>query len=184
MKAITKRTSLFKRHKVLIVLCCLIIAITVGAYFLVQYRSNQLKKQAAVEANKKNAETDKSSKKDILNKESDSIESTDGLPENSTSTTSDNVATNPNLSVTIVSTSQTGGNVAVTAQTNGAGSCVFNYEPADGGKPVSRQVNVSHNSCSVSISQNEFTYLGQWKLTATYYSGGKKAETSQYVKIY
>lgn len=183
MKALTKRTSFFKQRKVLIALLCLLVAVLVGVYFFVQYQQDQAKKQEIAEVNKKNAKTDKSSKKDILNKDGDTTESTEGLPENSTSTTTDNVPTNPDLSVKITTASQSGGVVVASAQTNGTGTCVFMYEPADGGKPVSRQVNVSGNSCSVSISQNEFTYLGQWKLTAIYYSGGKKAEASQNVTI-
>jgi hypothetical protein len=105
------------------------------------------------------------------------------LPNNSNDTTSGAVPTNAALTVKVLSSNQSGGLIKSTAQTSDTGTCVFLYAPADGGRPVTREVASAGNLCSVSISQNEFTYLGTWKLTVTYYREGAKAEVSQDVSI-
>ncbi len=106
-----------------------------------------------------------------------------GLPEKSNSSTTDEVPSDPQLSVSIVTTDQANGLVTASANTSQAtGTCVFLYStPQD--KPVTRQVGVNDSHCSVSIPQNEFSYIGQWTLKVTYYSDGKKTEVEKSVTI-
>jgi len=73
--------------------------------------------------------------------------------------------------------------VESSAQTNNSGTCVFNFKPADDGKPVTRQVAVSNKTCSTSIPENEFTYIGNWSLTVTFYNNSQKAEAQKDVSI-
>jgi len=127
--------------------------------------------------------TNHSPKQDVIDKSS-SQPGTNGLPTDSTSKTTDQIPTNSALTVSISSFSQSNGMVQASAQTSGDGTCVFLYAPADGGKPVTLQATVSSNTCSASASQNEFVYLGQWKLTVTFYSNNSKAQATQDVTIH
>lgn len=130
--------------------------------------------------------TNNSAKRDAANQDDGKAPSGAGagLPKSSTSMTSDQVPISSKLSITITSTSQSDGLVKASAQTSGSGTCVFLYQPSDDGKPVTRQLDTSGNTCSVNISQNEFVYLGQWQLTVTYYSDNSKAEVSRNVTIH
>lgn len=173
MKSLSSKKSSSRRRKIIIFVVVLaLIGVGVGAY----YYPKIYKQEPAEE--QQTAETDNSVKKEDTNEAP-----SEGLPDNSSSVTSDQVEANPSLSVDIADTSQSSGMVRASAKTSGSGTCVFLYEPGDGGKPVSKSTVVSGNVCSFSASQNEFAYLGQWKLTVTYYNGGKKAEASQNVTI-
>ena len=105
-----------------------------------------------------------------------------GLPENSSSTTSDQVQVDSSLSVVISSTLQENGMVNAKAQTSGSGTCVFEYKTS-GDKPVINQVSVNGTTCESSIPEVQFAKLGGWNLNVTYYSNGQKAETNQNVTI-
>ena len=108
---------------------------------------------------------------------------TEGLPTDSLDTTSDQVPVNEDLTVAISSFSQANGLVESTAETNNSGTCVFSYVPADGGKPVTKQVTVNDKICKASISEGEFTYLGNWVLTVTFYNNAQKIEAQKNVSI-
>lgn len=182
MKKLSSKKSLSKRRKLIILLALIVlVGAGIGAYYYVKYNQEQAEKQAVIDRDSKAALTDKSAKKDSLDETKKT--SSSGLPNNSTEMTSDEVATGTALSVAIVSASQANGYVKATANTNGSGTCVFSYRPADDGMPVTRQVEVVGNKCSINISQNEFAYLGSWTLKVTYYSNGTKAEASQNVTI-
>jgi len=107
----------------------------------------------------------------------------EGLPSNSTETTSEEVPVSENLQVTITSFSQSNGVVQVSTKTSGEGTCVFAFKPADGGKPVTKQMTVDNKSCNISIPETEFAYLGQWALSVTFYNDNLKAEVQQDVSI-
>lgn len=178
MKSLSSKSSLSRRRKIIIAgVILLLIGASVGAYFY-----NKQIQDEATKKEQESSDSSHSSKEDIINSKNSS-NSSEGLPKNSSSTTSEQVPTSSSLSVNIASTSQTGGMVKASAQTSGSGTCVFLYQPADSGKPVTREINVTNNNCSLAISQNEFAYLGNWKLTVTYYSGGGKVEASQNVTI-
>lgn len=106
-----------------------------------------------------------------------------GLPADSAATTTDKIPTSDTLSVSVSSFAQSNGTVDATAKTSADGTCVFTYVPADGGKPVTRQVATSSSTCTASIPTNEFTYLGKWSLTVTLYSNSQKAEVQRDVAI-
>ena len=179
MKSIYRKKRFFNRRNLLMALLVTALISCGTFYFINQSSSHDKKDQERAKTNKRgggkaNAEAKRKTSSD---------NSGNGLPENSESTTSDQVPNSSSLSVNITSASQSGGLVRASAQTNSGGTCVFLYKPGDNGKPVTRQVDVASNNCSVSISQNEFSYLGHWDLTVTYYSGSKKAEAGQNVTI-
>jgi len=107
----------------------------------------------------------------------------EGLPANAAETTSDQVPVSKDLTVSITSFTQSNGIVESVAQSSGSGTCVFTYKPADGGKPVTRQVAISDNICKASIPEGEFAYIGQWSLIVTFYSNSQKAEAQKNVSI-
>jgi len=183
MKALSSARKTSRRRKIIITVVIALILAGAGIYAVYALNKKSEDKNAADPTNHsakhKTADDADSQDKSASNANS----SGSGLPDNSDSKTSEQVPANTALSVSITSASQSGGMVKADAQTNGGGTCVFLYQPADGGKPVTRQVAVNNNSCAVSISQNEFAYLGQWKLTVTYYENNGKAEVSQNVTI-
>lgn len=172
-----KATNSRRRNIAILVVIIVLIVCGIGYYLL------EKNKQSALE-NNKTLQPSGSAKNDVINGGKDSTTPSTGLPDESTSTTSDQVPTSDTLSVSIITTSQSNGMVRASATTNGSGTCVFQYKPADGGKPVTKQVEVTNNGCSFEASQNEFSYLGKWTLTVTYYSNNSKAEATQDVTIH
>lgn len=182
MKRLSSKKSLSKRRKLIILLVLMVlVGAGVGTYYYAKYNQEQAEKQEVIDRDRKAALTDKSAKKDSLDKTRTT--SSAGLPDNSSSLTSDQVPTGSAQSVSIASASQVDGFVKATANTNGGGTCVFSFRPADGSMPVTRQVAVSGNTCSVNISKYDFSYLGVWTLKVTYYNNGTKAEASQDVTV-
>ncbi|MEK7620907.1 MAG: hypothetical protein AAB395_00965 [Patescibacteria group bacterium] len=179
MKALSSRKKSSKRRKIIIFVVILaLIGVGAGGYYYKSYDNQDAKDELSIENDQQFTETDNSIKND-----DDSEKPTEGLPDNSSSVTSDQVETNPSLSVSITSTSQSDGMVRALAKTSGTGTCVFLYRPDDGGKPVSKSVAINGNQCSFSASQNDFTFIGPWNLTVTYYDGGKKVEAVKNVTI-
>lgn len=126
-------------------------------------------------------ETPTTSKEKVMDSPTDSTPNTN-LPQNSDTTTTEAVPTGDDISITIDSLGQSNGVVAAKATATQDGTCVFTFStPND--KPVTRQVDTANKICSVSISQNEFSYLGQWQLVVTFYKDGKKSEAKQNVTI-
>lgn len=108
---------------------------------------------------------------------------TEGLPSDSSNTTTDQIPSSEALSVDITSFTQSSGLVEAIASTNNSGTCVFTFKPADSGKPVTKQIVVENKSCKVSIPENEFAYIGQWSLTVTFYNNSEKSEVQKNVSI-
>lgn len=107
---------------------------------------------------------------------------TEGLPENSSSTTSDEVPLS-NETVSISEFSQSDGSVRATASVSAnEGTCVFLYT-TEGDKPVTQQVSVKDSSCHSSIAEVNFSKLGDWLLKVTYYRNAEKVEAMQNVEI-
>jgi hypothetical protein len=102
---------------------------------------------------------------------------------------SQNVPISPTVTLTDLSVSQSNGSVHATAavadNNDTTASCVFTFEnPND--KPVVRQVGVSDSgkTCdSGNIPEQEFTFLGQWKLTLNYYVNGTQAKATTTITI-
>lgn len=176
MKLNSNRKTSSRRKVVIIVAVAILVILVAAASVIYLMAQSEKEKQERLKAE----QPGHSSKQDIIDNTS---EPSEGLPDDSTSTTPDQVPTDSALSVSITSTTQSSGMVRASAQTNGAGTCVFLYQPSDGGKPVTKEVVVANNTCSIEISQNEFAYLGQWKLTTTYYKDGSKTEASKDVTI-
>ena len=76
-------------------------------------------------------------------------------------------------------------NADVTNATDASATCVFTFEnPND--KPVVRQVSVSAKGSvcdSGDIPEQEFTHLGQWKVTLRYYSNNTQAVATTNITI-
>lgn len=171
----------YSRKHLLIVAISAILVVTMVAALTYRFISD-VNRQSEMET-LKSSQPSESSKQDIINQKYGDQLTDPSLPEESTAITNEEVATGSNLSVNIDSVAQRNGRVFSVARTNDEGVCVFLFEPFDAGKPISRQVSTSNNACSTDISEGEFTYLGQWKLTVTYYNNGQKTDTSQDVTI-
>lgn len=181
MKSLSSKRSLFRRRKIIIFVVLLsLIGVGVSAYYVTQANQKAAEAEKARDRDRKAAESDKSAKKDALSKDKDAS-SSEGLPENSANITSDEVQTSSELSVEILSTSQSGGYVNASAKTSGDGTCVFSYTK-DGHKPASKQVSATSGKCTSSLPEVEVPY-DSVKLTVTFYKDGKKAEVSQNVTI-
>ena len=166
--------SLKKKKTWLVPVIALVIVIALAAtYLLVNHFTN------AENINKSGT----SSNKTPTSGKDGSTAPSEGLPNDSSTTTTEDVPVNENLSVKIASFAQTNGTVNASITTNNSGTCVITFTPSDGGRPVTRQVAVENNECKVSIPESEFTYLGQWSLTATLYNNSEKAEVQQNVSI-
>lgn len=182
MKSLSSRSSYSTKRKVTIAAVIVVVLLSIASGLYLYFAGQQNADKNKTDSTNTSAKKDAASQ-DEDNKSSSSNNGDSGLPEDSTAITSEQVPVSQNLSVSLTNASQSAGLISATAQTSGSGTCVFLYQPADQGKPVTRQVNVENDTCSVSISQNEFAYLGQWKLTVTYYSNNAKAEASQNVTI-
>lgn len=170
-----KRLSRSQRFILIAVTSTVVVAASVGMYLFIR-RSNE-------DALKK-SQPSTSAKEDVLNNPDTKTPSVnENLPSDSTSTTEDKVLTDPDLSVSVTDFSQSNGSVSTNAKTSGSGVCVFLFQPSDDGKPVTRQSDVNNSNCSIDIPESEFSYLGDWKLTVTYYKDQKKTETSRNVTI-
>ena len=162
-----------KKFTPLIIIASVVAVLVLGfiAYTLIASRMN--------ENNTNSTDSTDASTVDV-NKATDAP--SEGLPTDQTQT-SDQVPTNDDLTVSIESVSQSDGMVQASAKTSASGTCTFVYKPADGGKPVTRQVGVTGQACAASVSEAEFTYIGQWSLTVTFYNNGEKAEVQKNVSI-
>lgn len=184
MKALSSRKKSSKRHKLIFfAILVSLISGSVGAYYIYKTNQKSADNQTTTEIGQ-TAESGDDTEAAGVDKDQKTQDADGGLPDNSATTTTDQVETSSALSVKITSTSQSNGIVFAKATTNGTGTCEFLYKPGDGGKPVSKTVSVSAKSCSFSASQNEFNYIGKWTLKVTYYSGGKKVEAVKNVTIY
>lgn len=173
------RKSLFRKRRNILIFIATVIAI-VGLLICSILSYNQYIKNQ----NKTTTNTSGGTQSQNQNDNKVPTQPTGGLPDNTTTTTPSKVPTSADLSVSITSISQSDGIVRANAKTSSDGTCVFLFQPGDNGKPVTRQVEITDNACSVNISQDEFVYLGQWSLSVTYYNGGNKAEASQDVTIH
>lgn len=169
------------RRRRLIVAALLVATVVIAAlatYVFISYANKQSEMETL-----RSSQPSQSAKQDMLDKNNDSDSTNSGLPQQSTTITNQDVPIDTSLSISIDSITQADGRVRSNASTSGDGTCVFLFEPADGGRPISRQTSTSSKSCSVDIPENEFAYLGQWKLTVTFYSNGQKMDTSRNVTV-
>jgi cytoskeletal protein RodZ len=170
----TPNTSPKSKARYFLIIGVALVIIIAGfiVYTVLAYNANQNDKKDPSVSNEKSIDSNK-------------IENTptEGLPSNSTETTTDQVPTGESLSVSIKSFSQTDGKILTTAQTNNNGTCSFTYKPADNGKPVTRQTTVSNNLCEVEIPENEFAYIGNWLVHIVFYNNGQKVEVEQNVSV-
>lgn len=184
MKSLSSNKSLKNRRNTLlfvIIVAVLLASVGVG-YFFIKSSQEEQGKQEALKQDQDNSKTNKNAKRDSI-KNSESNNSNSGLPQNSTSTTTEEIPSDSSLSVNITSTSQTN-TVNAIAKTSGDGTCIFQYNPGDGGMPViSPGITVANKVCEYSRSQNDFTFLGPWKLKVVYYSDESKVEDTKDVTI-
>lgn len=98
--------------------------------------------------------------------------------------TSDEVPVASDLTVSISQVRQADGHVSASARVNSDGTCVFQFDPSDGSRPVVREATAGSGACSVSIPEVEFALLGSWTLRTTLYDGSGKAQDSTDVTIH
>jgi hypothetical protein len=98
--------------------------------------------------------------------------------------TSNEVPVDPELTITIDGLRQAGGHVNASARVSSDGTCVFQFDPSDGSRPVVREITAGDGACSVSIPEVEFAFLGSWTLRTTLYHRSGKAEDSADVTIH
>ncbi len=109
-------------------------------------------------------------------------QATQGLPDNSSSTTSDDVPSSSDT-INITSFSQENGQVRASATvSHNEGTCVFLYT-TEGDKPVTQQVAVENSTCRSAVGEVSFSKLGTWNLKVTYYRNAQKAEAVRDVEI-
>lgn len=170
----TPKPSLKKKYPYIIIIPIVLIIAAIAIYVI--FASNKTRNNSTT--------TDNTSSSSSNDTNKSATPTTEGLPSDSTTTTSDQIPTSDTLTISIDSFTQSGGLVTATASSNNSGTCVFAYKPADGGKPVTKQEVVTNNKCITSISEGEFTYIGDWILTVTYYNNSQKAEAQKNVTIY
>ncbi|MCA9343711.1 hypothetical protein KC947_02040 [Candidatus Saccharibacteria bacterium] len=176
---ITNNKSLSSKKLVVVIVLILLILLLVGGYL---YYRNKQKNNIA-----KDTAQITSAKTQIMNQDDNSsAEQANPTKTNNqvSDKTSDQIPATTTSSIKIISVDQSGGQITVDAETSGdsGGKCVFSFTTTED-KPVVREVLVSGNKCNTSIPEVEFTKLGTWSLTATYYVNDKKVETSQNVTI-
>lgn len=101
------------------------------------------------------------------------------------SQTTDQVPVSTTSSVAITNLSQTNGNVNITATiTNPAtsGVCTATFTKS-GAKPVVRTINTSNNTCSASISELEFSMVGDWQVQVDYFANNTQATATGTITI-
>ena len=152
----------------------IVLLLIIGGFFLYKKMQEDTVKPTTTSDNKKISNDIKSNSKPI-SKDAD-------IPENSASKTSQDIPKSTIKTITLISTSQTNGNVDAVATTSAEGYCAFQYTTTDD-KPVVSQSNTSNKQCVSSIPEIQFSKLGTWKLTATYYADNEKAETTKDVTI-
>ncbi|MFO0887126.1 MAG: hypothetical protein U0413_02775 [Candidatus Saccharimonadales bacterium] len=177
-KITNNKSSSSKKLVVVIVLILLILLLVGGCLYYRNKQKNNIAKDTAQIT---------SAKTQIMNQDDNSsAEQANPTKTNNqvSDKTSDQIPATTTSSIKIVSVEQSGGQITVDAETSGdsGGKCVFSFTTTED-KPVVREVLVSGNKCNTSIPEVEFTKLGTWNLTATYYVNDKKAETSQNVTI-
>lgn len=170
-----KNTTYASRSRTpyLILGAIVVLALAAASYWL--YQRNQ-------SSPSQTTTTPDSSKQQVITKSEDSQSTGEGLPENSTSQTSDEVPTSSTSSINILSSTQKDRYIISTAKTSGPGTCVFLYT-ADGDKPVTEETTVADTVCTSRLPEVRFAKLGTWNLKVTYYSNGEKAEASKDVTI-
>lgn len=171
----TPKLPLRQKRQQIIIIISILILITIVIFVVFLFINKSTNHNPNNADSKNNSETINTSKTTTVKSE--------GLPSNTTTTTSEQVPINDSLSVTIDSFTQINGMVNAIASTSNNGTCVFTYKPADGGKPVTRQTSITDKTCTSSISENEFTYIGDWSLTVTYYNNSQKIEVQKNVTI-
>lgn len=155
-----------------------------GGYYIYRKQQNQAKQ--AAEKTAAEAQTE-SAKKNADIKSSE--ETTNNLPPNSTSISSEQVPIDSRLAIQITSFGQSSGMVSAAAMIKGStdlGTCVISYKNPDD-KPIVRQVNAtkdgSAQNCSASVPEVEFGKLGTWQLSIVFYNSSGKVEASRDVTI-
>lgn len=155
----------------LTIACLIVAALAVGggSYVLISHKNNRNTPQSVPQ--KQNAPVQTKEQADQQNQ------------------TTENVPTSSNTSLGELTAKQSGGSITASATIHnpgsGSGSCVFTFEN-DNDKPVVRQTAPTSGGSicdSGNIPEQEFTYLGQWKLTLRYYSNNTQAVATTDITI-
>ena len=187
-KLSTKRSSRKKLYLIIISVIILGAAIGFWWYSNAQQKDN-VSENKGREMNKSKNKKDSSTKNNSSKDKNTPSSPQPGLPGNSTSTPPSQVPPAANLSVTINDFAQANRMVqanAVIEGSPGRGTCVFTFSTPDA-KPVVRQLASAGSdgpqTCSVSISEVEFTKTGAWRLNVTFYVNNSRSEANRDVTI-
>ena len=169
------RTERKRSKKLLIVAGLLLLIIAAGATYWFVFRDNS----APVDENATDP-TLTSAKEEAA----EVTETKTNDSNNSQTVTADQVPSSPSLSISGLTTSQSGGYVTAEATIGGAtqsGSCVFTFTATDS-RPVVKQSSGT-TSCSTRIAEVEFDKVGTWNLEVSFFQNNTKASASQNVTI-
>lgn len=162
-----------KGKKILIGYLAALLLVAAALFFL--YKTNQSHQNSS---NTSTAEQKNEPSKVKTKTEDD----TSTLPDNSESTTTEQIPDTASQAITILSTTQSDGKVGAVAQASSDGTCVFQYT-TDGDRPVTTQAATNAKQCVSSAPEIQFSKLGTWKLTVTLYVNNEKVEDSRDVEI-
>ncbi len=171
MKIAKKKNT---KRKILIFCIVALIIGSVALFFMYKTRQNHQSSSDASTAEQKTEPPKVKTKTESNN---------NTLPNNSESTTTEQIPTGVSQSVAILSVTQSDGKVNAVAQTSSEGTCVFQYT-TDGDRPITTQVATSAKQCTNSVPEIQFSKLGTWKLTVTFYVNNEKVEDSRDVAIH
>lgn len=175
----TGTTKPNKRRRLIYLLLVLAIAVLVGLFYM--FYINKTDDTVDPNSTDPTIETTKTKSKN-----SELPLDSDDIPRDATS---DQIPSNPQLSVSISNFSQANGEVKAEALINGSsgdGTCVFNFSTPEG-KPVVKELASSTTGneqlCSLTLTEVEFDKIGTWELTVTFYKDGAKSVASKNVEV-
>lgn len=170
------------RKKILFVTAAILLVIGVvgGGYAFVKYRRDQRAKVAAAKHAQEVAEADKQAPEQTKQAITDN-QKTNG-DSAASDQTSQSIPTSKSAAASITTLEQSGNTVSITAKVTDAtvaGKCVAQFTTTYD-RPITKEVAGSLSGSTVTcgpvnINSTEFSYIGDWKATVTYYAGDSKA---------
>lgn len=171
------------RKRIVILLVVLLLVTGAGLVTFLKVRSDN-NRTAAEQKARDEAQTG-NAKASRAKSEKEGATTGQNLPNNSDTSTTDQIPSSGTMSLEISQLEQSGDTINVTAKASGSdkeGTCVLTFSLPDE-KPVVKQVNSVGMSCSLSISKLEFSRLGNWNLNAVFYQGESKTEANRVISI-
>jgi hypothetical protein len=180
---ITKQKRLPKKTKIIILIGSIVVALLIAAaVYLVAFKGNLLGWQPFGNT--------PSTVEPITEDSPDTNHGTKDDTTPGTDKTTDEIPVSETLAATIMTLSQSNGQITFTGSANdnnAGGTCSIVFtNPND--RPVSRSANTTQSDgeaiCGpIQIPETEFSFLGEWTATFRYYSGDTQAVTERTINI-